>query len=304
MNSTRTDMKAALALAVLSAAGLLAVPAHAGLLGNGSFEALAIADGANCPGVPLGKSCVAGASAKQQPDGSEVASLLFKGVEKEQSAGASEESSELTVTFVRDAFGTAAASQGDFGAVGLACAADPAGCREKLFGTSVVGTPVDAGAGAAAGGASSAFNLGFMKSVGGVQVSPQFGLSFLQASTQVAARGGDTAGHSGASSPERWEVTYGASNQPAAAVASMEGSSGWSSSGSQFQGTSVAQVQSYLASGPSGLMGGSAQVSPRNGVAWPPGSTPRSVPEPSVLLLAGAALAGLWMQRRRQVGRP
>lgn len=302
MNPTRTDMKAALALAVFSAAGLLAVPAHAGLLGNGSFEALAIADGANCPGVALGKSCVAGASAKQQPDGSEVASLLFKGVEKEQSAGAPEESSELTVTFVRDAFGAAAASQGDFGAVGLACAANPEGCREKLFGTSAVGTPADAGA--AAGGASSAFNLGFMKSVGGVQVSPQFGLSFLQASTQVAARGGDTASHSGASSPERWEVTYGASNQPAAAVASMEGSSGWSSSGSQFQGTSVAQVQSYLASGPSGLMGGNAQVSSANGTAWTAGPTPRSVPEPSVLLLAGAALAGLWMQRRRQVGRP
>lgn len=302
MNSTRTDMKAALALAVLSAAGLLAVPAHAGLLGNGSFEALAIADGANCPGVALGKSCVAGASAKQQPDGSEVASLLFKGVEKEQSAGASEESSELTVTFVRDAFGTAAASQGDFGAVGLACAADPAGCREKLVGTSGAGTPADAGA--SAGGPSSAFNLGFMKSVGGVQVSPQFGLSFLQASTQVAARGGDTASNSGANSPERWEVTYGASNQPAAAVASLEGSSGWSSSGSQFQGTSATQVQTYLASGSSGLMGGGAQVGSTTGTPWTLGLTPRSVPEPSVLLLVGAAMAGLWLQRRRQVSQP
>ena len=317
MNSTRTDMKAVFMLAVLPAAALLAAPAHAGLLGNGSFEALVIADGANCPGVPLGKSCVDGVGAKQQPDGSEVAGLYFKGAEKGAVGGDAEAAPELTVAFVRDSFGAAAASQGSLDAVGLMCAANPEVCRDKVYGApgagisagagtgagSAVGSGSGSGSGSASGGASSVFALGFMQSVGGVQVSPQYGLSFLQGSTPTSARsgGGDSAGSAGSAvGQERWEVTYGASSQPAAAVAQLEGSSGWSSGSLQFQGTSATQVQTYMASGPSGLMGNGAQVSPTNGMGWNLGPGTTSVPEPSVLLLVGAALAGLWVQRRRQ----
>lgn len=297
MNSTRTHIKTAFMCAVLSAAGLLSLPAHAGLLGNGSFEALVIADGGNCPGVPLGKSCVEGVGAKRQADGSEIASLLFKGAGKSDPAGTSEATSELTVAFVRDTFGSSDAAPGRMDALGLSCAADPAACRDKLLGTSGRGASPDAGA--VSGGAGSVFNLGFMQSVGGVQVSPQYGLSFVQAGTSAASRESGASGGS-TSTPERWEVTYGASSQPAAAVTSFEGSAGWSSGSSmQFQSTSTAQLQTYLASGPSGLMGG-AQITPMNGIPWGPGPTSSSVPEPSGLLLVGAALAGLWMQRRRQ----
>ena len=314
MKPIRIDLKAAFALVALSAAGLLAAPAHAGLLGNGSFESLVIADGANCPGVALGKSCVDGVGAMQQPDGSEVASLLFKADSKAGSDSALEVPSELTVAFVRDSFGSATGSQGALDALGLACAANPEICRDKVYGAAVLGGGAGAalgsgvgpvmvtgsgsrsGAGAGPGDASAAFNLGFMQSLGGVQVSPQYGLSFLQAgpsarSRETGASGGTTG------TPERWEVTYGASNQPAAAVTSFEGSAGWSSGSSlQFQSTSTTQVQSYLASGPSGLLGGGVQITPMNTAAF-------AAPEPSVLLLVGGALAGLWMQRRRQTAR-
>ena len=321
MKPIRIDLKAAFALVALSAAGLLAAPAHAGLLGNGSFESLVIADGANCPGVALGKSCIDGVGAKQQPDGSEVASLLFKADSKSGSDGAAQAASELTVTFFRDSFSSAGASRGAMDSMVLVCAANPEICRNTVYGASGatgsvgagmgsgVGTSVGTGValgvgavpggapGAAAGGASAALGLGFMQSVSGVQVSSQYGLSFLQANTQVAARSGDTS-HS-ASSPERWEVTYGASSQPAAAVTSVEGvSSGWSSSGLQFQSTSTTQVQSYMASGPSGLMGGGVQTTPMVGVPW--SGRASAVPEPGVLVLVGVALWALCLQRRRQ----
>lgn len=311
MKPIRTDLKAAFALAALTAAGLLAAPAHAGLLGNGSFESLAIADGANCPGVALGKPCVEGVGARQQPDGSEVASLLFKGESQAESGGAPGAPAELTVAYVRDAFGSAAGSQGALDAMGLACAANPELCRDKVYGPAVLAVGAGAsvggggplmmtgsGAGSAPGDASAAFNLGFMQSLGGVQVSPQYGLSFLQAGPSAGTREAGAGGAAGA--PERWEVTYGASNQPAAAATSFEGSAGWSSGSSlQFQSTSTTQLQTYMASGPSGLMGGAPTAS-AVGQPWGAGSLSGSVPEPSVLLLVGAALAALGMQRRRQ----
>ncbi len=315
MKSTRNHPKAAFALAALSAAVWLAAPAHAGLLGNGSFESLVIADGANCPGVALGKSCVDGVGATQQPDGSEVASLLFKGESKAGSDAALEVPSELTVTFVRDSFGSATGAQGALDAMGLACAANPEICRDKVYGPAVLGVGAGTatgggvgsamgtgsgsglGVGSAPGDASAAFNLGFMQSLGGVQVSPQYGLSFVQAGPSA---GGRETGASGgtAGTPERWEVTYGASNQPAAAATSFEGSAGGSSGSSmQFQSTSTTQLQTYMASGSSGLLGGGVQVAPMNNM-------PFGVPEPSALLLVGGALAGLWMQRRRQQTQP
>ena len=315
MNSTRTDMKVAFTLAALSAAALLAAPAHAGLLGNGSFEALVIADGANCPGVALGKSCADGVGAKQPSDGSEVASLFLKSAENGASGSSADAATELTVAFVRDSFGAAASAQGGLDSVGLMCAANPEVCRDKVYGVPGAGISAgaDMGAGSAAGsaagsgsgsgGASSAFALGFMQSVGGVQVSPQYGLSFLQGSAQTPGRrGGDAVSAAGnAVGQERWEVTYGASSQPAAAVAQLEGSSGWSSGSLQFQGTSATQVQTFMASGPSGLMSGSAQLSAADGKLQSSSAT-TSVPEPSVLLLVAAAMAGLWVQRRRQTG--
>ena len=306
MKSTRTHLKAAFSIAALTAAGLLAAPAHAGLLVSGSFEALVYADGSNCPDVPLGKSCLQGAGAKPQPDGSDVASLLFKGAEKAESSEELVPGAALTVAFVRDSFGAGSGVTGSLDAVGLVCAAHPEVCRVSLYGSAggdgVTGAGMASGMGlgsgpasasaSAGGGASSAFNLGFMQALGGVQVSPQYGVSFLQAGTPVASRGAGATGGSTAS--ERWEVTYGASNQPAAAAASFEGSAGGSSLGSmEFQSTSTTQLQTYMASGSSGLLGGGAQFAPNN-------SVPFGTPEPSALLLVGVAMTGLWIQRRRQ----
>jgi PEP-CTERM motif len=304
MKPTRHHPKAAALLAALSAAVWLAGPAHAGLLGNGSFDSLVFADGANCPGVALGKSCAEGVGASQQPDGSEVASLLFKAEPASGSGGAPEATSELTVAFVRDSFASTTGSQGALDAMGLACAADPGACRDKVYGVTAQGTGASAATAAGTGSpeaaaASSAFSLGFVQSLGGVQVSPQYGLSFLQAGSSGTAR--DAApGTVPASAPERWEVTYGASNQQASATTSFEGSVGWSSGSSlQFQSTSSTQLQTYLANGPSGLMG-KAQDGSVIGEPLGRGTRNGTVPEPSVLLLAGAALAALGLQRRRQ----
>ena len=94
-------------------------------------------------------------------------------------------------------------------------------------------------------------------------------ITCVEGNVQAGADGAPTA------TPERWEVTYGASSQPAAAVTSFEGSVGWSSgSGMEFQSTSTTQLQTYLASGSSGLMGGGPQlgtpgVSPMNSTLLP-----------------------------------
>jgi len=294
------EMKAALSRAVLSAAALLAcaAPAHAGLLANGSLATLAFADGVNCPGVPLGQSCVAGdRDSGNAGDGLKVGSLFVKGNERGESSSESGREtgapSDLTVAYERDPFGAPDTALGTMDAASLACAADPSTCRDKLYGYS----SGSGGAGVVAGAASSAFNLGFMQSVSGVQVSPQYGVSFLQASTpstQTSAKAGHASGSSGGSI-EQWQVTYGSSSQPAAVLTSVEGSVGWSSVGMQFSATSSAQMQTYMASGPSGLMGGGPQFSPLIGAPLP-----GSVPEPSALLLVAVAMGALWLQRRRQ----
>lgn len=298
-------LKTSLAQAALACVGLfaLATPSHAGLLANGSVETLLFADGVNCPGVPLGQSCVESGQGSQGKDGLNVSSLFLKSAGQGESGNETAAAGDLTVAFPRDAFASAASSSADMDAASLNCLTYPEACGDKLytlggaggFGAAGVAGSSGGGGGSAAvvaGVASSAFNLGFMQSVGGVQVSAQYGLTFLQGSSSASAKAGDAAGNSGS---ERWQVTYGSSSQPAEAVTSVEGvSAGWSSSGLQFQGTSATQVQTYMASGPSGLMGSGAEAGSRNGTPWPR----RSVPEPSVLLLAGLALAGLWVQRR------
>ena len=300
-------LKTALAMVSFACAGLLglAAPAHAGLLANGSVETLLIADGTNCPGVPLGQSCADGALGSQGKDGLDVGSLFAKSAGLDESNSEARAHAELTVAFPRDAYGSSSSSSADMDAASLSCLSNPYACRDKLYtsggagfsgaGFSGAGGAGAGGSGVVAGVASSAFSLGFMQSVAGVQVSPQYGLSFLQGSTPSSAKSGEAAGSSG--NDERWQVTYGSSNQPAAAVTSVEGSSGWSSSGLQFQATSATQVETYMASGPSGLVAGGVQITPMN-------TTPFAAPEPSVLMLVGAAMFGLWLQRRRQGGRP
>jgi len=302
-----SEIKTSLSRVVLSTAALLAcaAPAHAGLLANGSFETLAFADGVNCPGVPLGQSCVARDSdSGSTVDGLKVGSFVVKGNEGGESGSDVGLPSDLTVAFARDPFGSPGTAPGAMDAAGLVCAADPSACRDKVYGyssgadgTGGAGSAVVAGGGAGvvAGAASSAFNLGFMQSVSGVQVSSQYGVSFLQASTQTAAKVGDASGSSGVSgaSTEQWQVTYGSSSPPAAAVTSVEGSAGWSTGGMQFSTTSSAQLQTYMASGPAALLGGGAQVVPMS-------PAPFGAPEPSALLLVFAAMSALWLQRRRQ----